>query len=351
MRRLALILSLLSLQACLSGCSVLAVADAAVTVVATTVSVGATVVGTAVDVGLPSAEARSVVAVPRDAVILRREGDFVLRVDPAGKAERLAVKTGAAVDDLVEVSGDVRAGDRLIVRGGERVEPGQAVSVQPLAVARCIKAATLKAAATVDVHASADDTLVALTPSGGKAEDTGVSLLGAVVLTDNQVRALVDATAQLHARNVLLDARQGLTAGNGAAALTSGGAGSGGVGLSLADIHTDTQARVGLGMGTSEDWLRPAGVAVSPFSALPMADQGIRVSDTLTVDAQTQAMIVSLGVMASDTSNDDPDTYEGPANKPSAAAALKQKATDKMASTRTAAASLPSVGRCISTAR
>ena len=50
MRRLALILSLLSLQACLSGCSVLAVADAAVTVVATTVSVGATVVGTAVDV-------------------------------------------------------------------------------------------------------------------------------------------------------------------------------------------------------------------------------------------------------------------------------------------------------------
>ena len=92
-------------------------------------------VGTAVDVGLPSAEARSVAAVPRDAVILRREGDFVLRVDPAGKAERLAVKTGAAVDDLVEVSGDVRAGDRLIVRGGERVEPGQAVSVQPLAVA------------------------------------------------------------------------------------------------------------------------------------------------------------------------------------------------------------------------
>ena len=50
MRRLALILSLLSLQACLSGCSVLAVADAAVTVVATTVSVGATVVGMAVDV-------------------------------------------------------------------------------------------------------------------------------------------------------------------------------------------------------------------------------------------------------------------------------------------------------------
>lgn len=34
-----------------SGCAVVAVADAAVTVVATTVKVGATVVGTAVDVG------------------------------------------------------------------------------------------------------------------------------------------------------------------------------------------------------------------------------------------------------------------------------------------------------------
>ena len=92
-------------------------------------------VGSAVDVGLPSASTRNVVAVPRDAVILRREGDFVLRVDSAGKAERLPVETGAEVDGLVEVTGNVRAGDRLIVRGGERVEPGQAVSIQPASLA------------------------------------------------------------------------------------------------------------------------------------------------------------------------------------------------------------------------
>ena len=89
-------------------------------------------VGTAVDVGLPSAETRTVVAVPRDAVVLRREGDFVMRVDTAGKAERVPVKTGAEVDGLVEVSGGVAAGDRLIVRGGERVEPGQSLDIQPL---------------------------------------------------------------------------------------------------------------------------------------------------------------------------------------------------------------------------
>lgn len=89
-------------------------------------------VGSAVDVGMPSAAVRSVVAVPRDAVVIRPEGDFVWRVDGAGKAERLAVETGAEVGDLVEVAGSVRVGDRLIVRGGERVEPGQAVTFQDL---------------------------------------------------------------------------------------------------------------------------------------------------------------------------------------------------------------------------
>lgn len=96
-------------------------------------------VGTAVDVGLPSAAPRTVVAVPRDALILRREGDFVLRVDGAGKAERVAVKAGTEVDGLVEVDGAVRAGDRLIVRGGERIEPGQPVNIQPLAPAMAMR--------------------------------------------------------------------------------------------------------------------------------------------------------------------------------------------------------------------
>jgi len=41
----------------LGGCAVVAVADAAVTVVATTVKVGATVVGTAVDVAAAGVEA------------------------------------------------------------------------------------------------------------------------------------------------------------------------------------------------------------------------------------------------------------------------------------------------------
>jgi RND family efflux transporter MFP subunit len=96
-------------------------------------------VGTAVEVGMPSAARRAVVAVPRDAVILRREGDFVLRVGGDNKAERLPVKTGTEVGDLVEVSGNVKAGDRLIVRGGERVEPGQSVTIQDLSRAVSVR--------------------------------------------------------------------------------------------------------------------------------------------------------------------------------------------------------------------
>ncbi|MET3931039.1 RND family efflux transporter MFP subunit [Lysobacter sp. OAE881] len=87
-------------------------------------------VGTAVDVGMPDSGRRSVVAVPRDALILRRDGDYVLRVASNNTAERLPVKTGTEVDGLVEVQGAVKPGDRLIVRGGERIEAGQAVTIQ-----------------------------------------------------------------------------------------------------------------------------------------------------------------------------------------------------------------------------
>ena len=88
-------------------------------------------VGAAVTVGLPSAQARMVVAVPRDALVLRREGDFVMRVGAGNKAERLPVRVGDEIDGMVEVQGSIAPGDRLIVRGAERVEPGQSLDIQP----------------------------------------------------------------------------------------------------------------------------------------------------------------------------------------------------------------------------
>jgi RND family efflux transporter MFP subunit len=86
-------------------------------------------IGSALQVGLPSAEPREVVAVPRDALVLRASETFVVKVAADDTTQRVSVKTGGAQDGLVEVIGDVVAGDRLVVRGGERLMPGQKVKV------------------------------------------------------------------------------------------------------------------------------------------------------------------------------------------------------------------------------
>ena len=73
---------------------------------------------------------KAVVTVPRDAVILRQGASYVMRVRADNTAERVAVNIGPGRDNSVQIDGMLRAGDRVIVRGGERLEPGQAVTVQ-----------------------------------------------------------------------------------------------------------------------------------------------------------------------------------------------------------------------------
>lgn len=90
---------------------------------------GPWVVGSAVKVALPSSAAREVVAVPRDALVLRSDAIYVFRVNGDNKAERLAVTTGIGDSALIEVVGGVSAGDKVVVRGGERLRPGQEVAI------------------------------------------------------------------------------------------------------------------------------------------------------------------------------------------------------------------------------
>lgn len=86
-------------------------------------------VGQPLRVSLPTAQAREVVAVPRDALVLRRDGASVYRINAENKAERVVVQVGSASGDLVEVIGGLQAGDRVVTRGGERLRPGAAVSI------------------------------------------------------------------------------------------------------------------------------------------------------------------------------------------------------------------------------
>lgn len=85
--------------------------------------------GTPVRVAIPTEESRERLVVPRDALVLRRDGAYVFRVGDDNKAERVAVQTGIAHDRHISVSGDIKAGDRIVTRGGERLRPGQDVSI------------------------------------------------------------------------------------------------------------------------------------------------------------------------------------------------------------------------------
>ena len=89
-------------------------------------------VGTPVRVEISPDNVRPVVTVPRDAVILRQGASYVMRVRPDNTAERVAVNLGPGRENHVQIDGSLQAGDRVIIRGAERLEPGQTVKVQLL---------------------------------------------------------------------------------------------------------------------------------------------------------------------------------------------------------------------------
>ncbi|MGD0190029.1 MAG: efflux RND transporter periplasmic adaptor subunit [Rhizomicrobium sp.] len=88
---------------------------------------GAGFVGDAAKVYIPTAEPRDVIAVPRDALVLREDNTYVFMVDGKSQAQRIAVETGAEEGALVEVKGSIAPGEKVIIRGAERLEAGQKV--------------------------------------------------------------------------------------------------------------------------------------------------------------------------------------------------------------------------------
>ena len=95
-----------------------------------TVDGAAPLIGSAMEVGLPSAAAQEQLAVPEDAIVLRPGERYVVRVSAENTAERVPVELGATVDQWVAVSGQLAPGDRLIIRGAERVRPGQPLDIR-----------------------------------------------------------------------------------------------------------------------------------------------------------------------------------------------------------------------------
>jgi RND family efflux transporter MFP subunit len=83
--------------------------------------------GSAVMVSLPKQRAQTSLLVPRDALVLRENETYVLTVNEEDEATKVSVIAGQGVDDYISVTGRLMLDDRVIVRGGERLQSGQKV--------------------------------------------------------------------------------------------------------------------------------------------------------------------------------------------------------------------------------
>jgi RND family efflux transporter MFP subunit len=86
-------------------------------------------VGQTLRVSIPTSNAREALVVPRDALVLRPDGITVFVVDEEQKASQVTVTTGIDAGDRIEVFGELKDGDTVIIRGNERLRPGQSVSI------------------------------------------------------------------------------------------------------------------------------------------------------------------------------------------------------------------------------
>ncbi len=86
-------------------------------------------VGTPVQVSLPSDRPIEAVAVPRDALVERGGQAFIYRVSDDGTAEQVVASIQSMVGLWVGIAEGIRPGDRVIVRGAERLAPGQPVEI------------------------------------------------------------------------------------------------------------------------------------------------------------------------------------------------------------------------------
>ena len=82
-----------------------------------------------VRIALPTSQPKTVLAVPRDALVLRGDSAYVFRVTPRNTVERLLVRPGITSGEWVAIKGDLVGGDRVVVRGAESLNPGSLVEV------------------------------------------------------------------------------------------------------------------------------------------------------------------------------------------------------------------------------
>ncbi len=92
-------------------------------------SAGNWVAGKTVRIDVPIGKPRNVLSVTRDALVLRRNGVSLYRVNNENISEKIEVITGITGDNYIEIIGDINPGDNIVVRGNERLRAGQTVKI------------------------------------------------------------------------------------------------------------------------------------------------------------------------------------------------------------------------------
>lgn len=87
-------------------------------------------VGQSVTVQVPVSEERQVLTVPKDALV-QGGGGWIVYIAEDGKAQPRPVQIGGAVGNRFEVLGGLQEGWQVVVRGNERLRPGQDIMTGP----------------------------------------------------------------------------------------------------------------------------------------------------------------------------------------------------------------------------
>ena len=83
--------------------------------------------GNHVDVIVHTEKEKPLVLIPQAAAVQDGQGMFVYIVNEEEKAQKQYIKTGPLIADSLVVSGGLKAGDRIIVQGLQKVENGSPV--------------------------------------------------------------------------------------------------------------------------------------------------------------------------------------------------------------------------------
>ena len=86
-------------------------------------------VGQLVSVAIPISAGELALTVPRDALVLRQNGQYVYRINDENIAERINVDLGDSQGELIAVRGALHEGDSVAIRGAESLTDGAAVRI------------------------------------------------------------------------------------------------------------------------------------------------------------------------------------------------------------------------------